>query len=97
MGWVYLTPLICYKERIMTKLFQVKIRAYGHMADFNIEAEDSAESIEQAILDKIGKKGILLKDSMRSFAKDKCWITYEEVVDDKSRSSSLHKEESPRT
>jgi len=81
----------------MTKLFQVKIRAYGHKADFNIEAKDSAESIELAILDKIGKKGILLKDSMRSFAKDKCWITYEEVVDDKSRSSSLHKEESPRT
>jgi hypothetical protein len=81
----------------MTKMFQVKIRAYGHMANFNIEAEDSAESIEQAILDKIGKKGILLKDSMRSFTKDKCWITYEEVVDDKSRSSSLHKEESPRT
>jgi len=81
----------------MTKLFQVKIRAYGHMANFNIEAEDSAESIEQAILDKIGKKGILLKDSMRSFSKDKCWITYEEVVDDKSRSSSLHKEESIRT
>ena len=81
----------------MTKLFQVKLRAYGHKANFNIEAEDSAESIELAILDKIGKKGILLKDSMRSFGKDKCWITYEEVVDDKSRSSSLHKEESPRT
>ena len=81
----------------MTKLFQVKIRAYGYKADFDIEAEDSAESIELAILDKIGKKGILLKDSMRSFTKDKCWITYEEVVDDKSRSSSLHKEESPRT
>ena len=81
----------------MTKLFQVKIRAYGHKADFDIEAEDSAESIEQAILDKIGKKGILLKDSMRSFAKDKCWITYEEVVDDRSRSHSLHKEESLRT
>ena len=81
----------------MTKLFQVKIRAYGHMANFDIEAEDSAESIELAILDKIGKKGILLKDSMRSFTKDKCWITYEEVVDDKSRSSSLHKEESTRT
>ena len=80
----------------MTKIFKVKIRAYGHMADFNIEAEDSAESIENAILDKIGKKGILLKDSMRSFAKDKCWITYEEVVDDIS-SSSLHKEESIRT
>jgi len=67
------------------------------MADFNIEAEDSAESIERAILDKIGKKGILLKDSNRMFSTSKCWITYEEVVDDKSRSSSLHKEESPRT
>ena len=42
----------------MTKLFQVKLKAYGHMANFNIEAEDSAESIKLAILDKIGKKGI---------------------------------------
>lgn len=40
----------------MTKLFQVKLRAYGYMANFNIEAEDSAESIELAVLDKIGKK-----------------------------------------
>ena len=80
----------------MTKLFQVKIRAYGHMADFDIEAEDSAESIEQAILDKIGKKGILLKDSKKSFSKDKCWITYEEVVDDIS-SRPLHEEKVVRT
>ena len=80
----------------MTKLFQVKIRAYGHMADFKIEAEDSAESIEQAILDKIGKKGILLKDSKKSFSKDKCWITYEEVVDDIS-SRPLHEEKVVRT
>ena len=97
MGWVYLTPLMCYKERIMTKLFQVKIRAYGYKADFDIEAEDSAESIELAILDKVGQNGVLLKDSNRVFSTSKCWITYEEVVDDKSRSSSLHKEESPRT
>jgi hypothetical protein len=81
----------------MTKLFQVKIRAYGHMADFNIEAEDSAESIEKAILDKVGQNGVLLKNSNRVFSTSKCWITYEEVVDDKSRSSSLHKEESIRT
>ena len=80
----------------MTKKFNVKIKAYGYIANFEIEAEDKAESIENAILDKIGKKGILLKDSMRSFSKDKCWITYEEVVDDIS-SSSLHKEESIRT
>ena len=81
----------------MTKMFQVKIRAYGHMANFDIEAEDSAESIEKAILDKVGQNGVLLKDSNRVFSTSKCWITYEEVVDDKSRSSSLHKEESPRT
>ena len=46
--------------------------------------------------DKIGKKGILLKDSMRSFAKDKCWITYEEVVDDIS-SRPLQEEKVVRT
>ena len=75
----------------MTKKFQVKIRAYGHTADFNIEAEDSAESIEQAILDKIGKKDILLKDSNRMFSTSKCWITYEEIVDG-SRSGTLQQE-----
>ena len=80
----------------MKKLFNVKIRAYGHIADFNIEAEDSAESIENAILDKIGQNGVLLKDSDRAYTKSKCWITYEEVVDG-SRSSSLQKEEAFRT
>ena len=80
----------------MIKLFNVKIRAYGHVADFNIEAEDKAESIENAILDKIGQNGVLLKDSNRMFSTSKCWITYEEVVDG-SRSSSLQKEEASRT
>jgi hypothetical protein len=80
----------------MTKLFQVKIRAYGHMADFNIEAEDNAESIEQAILDKIGKKDILLEDSDGMFSTSKCWITYEEVVDDIS-SKPLQEEKVIRT
>jgi len=80
----------------MTKKFKVKIKAYGYVADFDVIAEDSAESIENAILDKIGQNGVLFKDSMRSFSKGKCWITYEEVVDDIS-SSSLHKEESIRT
>jgi hypothetical protein len=80
----------------MTKLFHVKIRAYGHVADFNINAEDTAESIENAILDKIGQNGVLFKDSDRAYSKSKCWITYEEVVDG-SRSSSLQKEEASRT
>jgi hypothetical protein len=80
----------------MTKLFNVKIRAYGHVADFNINAEDTAESIENAILDKIGQNGVLFKDSDRAYSKSKSWITYEEVVDG-SRSSSLQKEEASRT
>ena len=81
----------------MTKLFNVRIKAYGYMASFDVNSKDTAKDIEQAILDKIGQNEVLFKDSNRSFAKDKCWITYEEVVDDKSRSNSLHKEESIRT
>ena len=66
------------------------------MADFDIEAEDSAESIEKAILDKIGQNGVLLKDSNRMFSTSKCWITYEEVVDDVS-SKPLYEEKVIRT
>ena len=80
----------------MTKLFQVKIRAYGHMADFDIKAEDNAESIEKAILDKIGQNGVLLRNSNRMFSTSKCWITYEEVVNDIS-SRPLQREEVIRT
>ena len=78
------------------KKFNVKIKAYGHVANFNIEAEDKAESIENAILDKIGQNEVIFKDSNRAYSKSKCWITYEEVVDG-SRSSSLQKEEASRT
>jgi len=84
------------ERKSMIKKFKVKIRAYGYMADFNINSADTAKDIEQAILDKIGQNEVLFKDSNRSFTKDKCWITYEEVVNDIS-SSSLHKEESIRT
>ena len=77
-------------------MFHVKIRAYGHIANFDIEAEDSAESIEQAILDKIGKNGVLFKDSNRMFSTSKCWITYEEIVDG-SRSGALQQEKVVRT
>ena len=80
----------------MTKMFHVKIRAYGYVANFDIEAEDSAESIEQSILDKIGKNGVLFKDSNRMFSTSKCWITYEEIVDG-SRSGTLQQEKVVRT
>ena len=60
--------------------FLVKIWAYDHHASFNVEAEDNAESIEKAILDKIGKKSINWK-STGMFKTVPNRITYEELVD----------------
>ena len=80
----------------MTKLFHVKLRAYGYVAEFNVMAEDTTTSIEQAIIDKIGQNGVLLKDSDRTFTKTKCWITYEEVVDGSSP-KPLQEEKAIRT
>ena len=60
--------------------FLVKIWAYDHRASFNVEAEDNAESIEKAILDKIGKKSINW-ESTGMFKTVPNRITYEELVD----------------
>ena len=38
------------------KQFTVKIWAYDHYANFNVFAEDNAISLEQSILDKLGRK-----------------------------------------
>ena len=65
----------------MTK-FLVNIRAYGYHARFIVEAEDSAESIENSIVDKLGEKGVKWeKDGFTSLSKK--WITYEEIHDAK--------------
>ena len=63
----------------MTK-FLVNIRAYGYHARFIVEAEDSAESIENSIVDKLGEKGVKWeKDGFTSQSKK--WITFEEIHD----------------
>ena len=63
----------------MTK-FLVNIRAYGYHARFIVEAEDSAEAIENSIVDKLGEKGVKWeKDGFTSSSKK--WITYEEIHD----------------
>ena len=60
--------------------FLVNIWAYEHHAKFIVSAEDNAESIEKAVLDKIGEKSInwesagMFKDLPRR-------ITYEELID----------------
>jgi len=60
--------------------FTVKIWAYDHYTSFDVEADDNAESIENSILDKIGKKSIKW-ESTGMFSDKPNRITYEEVVD----------------
>jgi len=59
--------------------FLVKIWAYDHSASFEVEAEDSAESIEKSILDKIGEKSIVWEYAGMFSSTNR--ITYEEVID----------------
>ena len=63
------------------KTFRVQIRYHGHYADFTIVSEDNAKSIEQSILDKIGKNEVKFESDGFTNKKGK-WITYEEVTND---------------
>ena len=64
------------------KKFLVKIWAYQHYAKFEVESEDNAKSLENAILDKLGEKSIKWEDLGISYDDKINRITYEEVVDD---------------
>ena len=57
--------------------FLVNIWAYDYHAKFTVSAEDNAESIEKAILDKIGKKSINWEST--GMFRDTRRITYEEL------------------
>ena len=64
------------------KNFRVQIHAYGHTADFNILAEDTAVGIEKSILDKLGKNEVKFeKDGFTS--KTGKWITFVEFTVDR--------------
>ena len=63
------------------KNFRVQIHYEGYRAETNVMAEDSVESIEKYILDKLGRNEIKFeKDGFTS--KTGKWITYEEVIND---------------
>ena len=64
------------------KNFRIQIRYHGHYADFTVMAEDNAESIEQSILDKLGKNEVMFESDGFTNKKGK-WITYEEVNHDR--------------
>ena len=61
------------------KNFRVKIHHDGYYADFNVMAEDTKESVEKSILDKLGKNEVKLEKDGFTTGK---WITYEEVTND---------------
>ena len=63
------------------KKFLVQIWAYDHHAKFEVLAEDNRESIEKAVLDKIGEKSIKW-ESTGMFRDTPKRITYEEVIND---------------
>ena len=63
------------------KNFRVQIRYYGYYADFTVMAEDTVNSIENSILDKLGKNEEIFESDGFTTKKGK-WITYEEVIND---------------
>ena len=64
------------------KKFLVKIWAYSHYAKFEVLSEDNAESLENAILDKLGEKCIEWEHLGISYDDKINRITYEEVIYD---------------
>ena len=72
---------MCYIQQIMKK-FLVHIWAYSHHASFEVMAEDNSESVENAILDKIGEKSIKWENLGVSYDARIKRITFEEVIND---------------
>ena len=69
------------------KNFRIQIRYQGYYARFNVMAEDTQESIEKSVLDKLGKNEVKLEKDGFTTGK---WMTYEEVIND---SRPVHYEE----
>ena len=62
------------------KKFLVKIWAYDHFGECQVQSEDNPESLEQAILDKLGENVIVWEKTGMFGPLNR--ITYEEVVND---------------
>ena len=61
----------------------ITIWAYNYHAKFNVEHEqDNAESVEKAILDKLGENSIVWEYLGNNYNDGINRITYEEVIDD---------------
>ena len=61
----------------------INIWAYNYHTKFSIEhVEDTAESVEKVILDKLGEKSIVWEYLGDSYHSGSNRITYEEVIND---------------
>ena len=65
----------------MTK-FLINIWAYQYHGRFEIESNDNAEDVENAILDKLGENSIKWEYLGESYDPRTNRITFEEVIDD---------------
>ena len=64
------------------KKFLVNIWAYDHHARFEVSSEDDPQSLENAILDKLGEKCIKGEHLGINYDNKINRITYEEVIHD---------------
>ncbi len=78
------------------KKFLVKIWAYDHFGQFEVESEDNANSLEQSILDKLGENSITWEYTGDMYDARKHRITYEEVIDGQPHPGALPTEKSSR-
>ena len=77
------------------KKFIVNIWAYDHHAKFNVSSLDDPQSLENAILDKLGENVIVWEKTGMFSSLNR--ITYEEVIKDGTTSAGpLHEEERSR-
>ena len=74
-------PIYNITVRFM-KNFLVNIWAYDHHARFEVLSEDNPQSLENAILDKLGENVIKWENLGNSYNDKVNRITYEEVIDD---------------
>jgi len=69
------------------KEFRVQIRAYGYYGDFKVKSEDDPISIENAIVDKLGKNDIVWEEE-GFYNPSRKYITYEEVINNDATTST---------
>ena len=77
------------------KKFRIQISAYQYYTDFIIESQDSAEDIENAIIDRLGKSDITWDYLGEMHDPRVNRITYEEVInggDNATSGEPLHTE-----